>query len=622
MYWLWLLILSLLFGISGWAHAESRAANGSSTMRLEDFGAVGDDRTDCTEAFRRALAAARQSEGPDEIVLGEGRYRLGGVGKDCAVIEIQDMEDLVIRGEGRKTQVIITNPRQYAFWTHRCKNVLYRDFTIDYDPLPFTQGRIVAIDVNTGTFDLSLQPGFPDLGESYFRDSPDFWGMVFEPEQRQLKTDVIDHIFLRDWERVEGRTWRLQVKEGFRDALCQLETGDRFVQMARYHGSTVGFNQCEGGGVENMIMHASVSLAVAIVKSQGVSVRGLRVEYLPGSERLLASNGDGVHCQNNRRGPIIEDCLFEGLGDDAINIYGLPLLVREVRASDRIVVTGDSPLRRGDQLQIMDPRDGRIVAEVEAVSVEQKGEEAEIVLSRAVEGMRAGRAPQEAHVAFNLSACGAGYVIRNNHMRNHRRFGTLLAAGHGIVEGNTYEHLGGYGVVINNSPDWPEGPIPSDIIVRGNTFIGCGHAGGHGRARDGASLYVRAVRLGYQLATHRSARNLRIEGNSFLNPPGAAIFLGSVSGAELRDNRVYADPGARPWRKSASVILANCERISVDGLSVTDTRPETTAAVAIGADCAVGTNGVDIRGLETGISETAVRVSDHRGEALGPKRDR
>jgi len=110
MYWLWLLVLSLLFGLSGWAHAGPHAANRRNTLRLEAFGAIADDRTDCTEAFRRAVAEAQRSEGPDEIVLGEGRYCLGGVGKDRAVIEIQELEDLVIRGVGRKTEVIITNP--------------------------------------------------------------------------------------------------------------------------------------------------------------------------------------------------------------------------------------------------------------------------------------------------------------------------------------------------------------------------------------------------------------------------------------------------------------------------------------------------------------------------------
>ena len=40
--------------------------------------------------------------------------------------------------------------------------VTLRDIAIDYDPLPFTQGRVVGVNPAMGTFDLEVERGYGD----------------------------------------------------------------------------------------------------------------------------------------------------------------------------------------------------------------------------------------------------------------------------------------------------------------------------------------------------------------------------------------------------------------------------------------------------------------------------
>ena len=78
--------------------------------------------------------------GTKRIVVPRGRYRVAP----------RDRQHLLLRGF-KDTQIIadcvemICTETTRAITLTRCTNVTLRGFTIDYDPSPYTQGRIIAI---------------------------------------------------------------------------------------------------------------------------------------------------------------------------------------------------------------------------------------------------------------------------------------------------------------------------------------------------------------------------------------------------------------------------------------------------------------------------------------------
>lgn len=82
---------------------------------------------------------SRYRAGEREIVLPDGEVRCRGM------VELgREFRDLTIRG-GRDTKLVCTNLSD-LFFLNGCSNVTMRDFAVDYDPLPFTQGTVTAID--------------------------------------------------------------------------------------------------------------------------------------------------------------------------------------------------------------------------------------------------------------------------------------------------------------------------------------------------------------------------------------------------------------------------------------------------------------------------------------------
>ena len=49
-----------------------------------------------------------------------------------------------------------------ALTISHCTNVTVRGLVIDYDPLPYTQGRITAISSDKQIYDIELFHGYPD----------------------------------------------------------------------------------------------------------------------------------------------------------------------------------------------------------------------------------------------------------------------------------------------------------------------------------------------------------------------------------------------------------------------------------------------------------------------------
>jgi parallel beta-helix repeat protein len=189
----------------------------------------------------------------------------------------------------------------------------------------------------------------------------------------------------------------------------------------------------------------------------------------------------------------------------------------------------------------------------------------------------------DADVVFNLSTCGAGYIIRNNYFGNFRGRGLILRGINGLIESNIFERTSGPGIVIANEPHWPEGPMPRDVIIRGNQLKGVGvdaNAQGYGA--------IMVMGLGLNGAAPCPAvKNIRIENNVITDPPAQGIYIQSCTGVTLTGNRISAD-GSRVFPSSTGV--------------------------KIGASVAAGEEGIKISELETDLPSAAMSVMDQRNK--------
>lgn len=592
------------------------AAEPTAIFHVRDFGAVADGKTDSGPAIREAIGSAMAAGTSAEVVLDAGTYRVRPDARQTSCFPIRGAADLVVRGAGPETKILISDPATGGFSVGLGKHVTLRDFTVDYDPLPFCQGTIRAVDEKAGYFDLDIEAGFttPDA-ENFVKAMEPYgkWGMIVDPATRRIKAGTPDHYMTPRWEHRGDRVWRFFTdQEHYRRNLRHMRVGDSYVHLARGFGGVVSAHGCDGIRIENIVIHASPGLAVGLVGNRGqIVVRKLEVRFAPETSRLLTTNADGVHCQQNRSGPAISECYFEGMADDAINIYAPPNVLLEIRSPTEWLVSPGCQIAPGDRLQVLDPGTGQIRGQVKAVDVKRERRAFLLTLEDPFDGAVAGADHRVADTLYNLDACGAGFRIERNHMNGNRRYGCLLRAGAGVVQDNIFEDTTGAGVVLTNEPDWPEGPVPWGITIRGNRFVRGGTCLGYADSRHGA-LTVRACRLGHGLAEAGSVRDLIIEDNDFVDNLGAAMFLGGAVNVTVSQNRIRATLQAESLRNTGAIEVERCRGVVLSRNSVTDPRPATTSAVTILPSVEAGEAGVRITGLKTDLSPNAKTVDDRR----------
>jgi hypothetical protein len=590
-------------------------------FQVRDFGAVPDGKADSGHAIRAAIVAAmdaaRTARSPVEVVLEAGTYPVRPGRPRGVCFPIHQAANLTVRGAGKDTKIVITDPAAGGFSFALCQKVRVADLVVDYDPVPFCQGTIRAVDVEAGSFDLEVEPGYPTPDAENFAQAVEpygKWGMIMDPATRRIRSGTPDHYMTPRWEHREGRVWRFfTTEEHYRRGLTHMRIGDAYVHLARCHGSAVLAQGCDSIRIENVMVHAAPGLAVGLVGNRDeIVVRGLEVRFAPGTNRLLTTDADGVHCQQNRRGPVIEDCFFEGMADDAINVYAPPNVLREIRSPTQWLVSPGCLVVPNDRLQVLNPQTGRLRGEVRAVDVKVEQRAFLLTLDKPLAGAVAGADHRSADTLYNLDACGSGFQIRGNHMRGHRRYGCLLRAGGGLVENNTFEDTTGAGVVLTNEPDWPEGPVPWGIAIRGNRFLRGGTCLGYADSPHGAALSVRPARLGHGLAEAEAIRDVIIEHNEFQDRAGTALFIGGAHSVAVSNNRIHAAPSAELRRKGPTIQIERSSRVSLSDNAVSDPRLGTTAAVQINPTVARAEDGVRISGLDAKLHSQAQVVDDRR----------
>ena len=508
--------------------------------------------------IRMLLNEAIQS-GATQVTLPPGTYRMDLQKGEGAHLRIRGAKNLKILAD--QVLILCDKPLDAPLVQFlNCSNVTLRGISVDCDPPAFTQGIVKEINQAGRWIDVKIDEGY-ETDPSVFKNFRPV--SFFEQDRKTWKKGVAEI----DGPRIDVQPdgcWR--VVKVPKDRLSGIERGDpvlfpafgragmscrgsvemKFFDVTMYQSGSMAFHEHGGGG--------------------NTLLSGCRVMRRPGTSRLISTNADGFHCNNMRIGPTVENCSFEGMQDDGINVHGMVFKVFETPEGKRLKVVPykENTILQGDRLEFVSHTTGSLLGEFTVLAVRQLEDVSPERVKKYHNGFGQGRlyelildrpAPvDELDLIYNLNACGANFTIRNNHIGTNRYRGILLRGGPGLVENNTIMHTGSSGII--GMTDHLEGPYPRDLLIRNNTLVNNGMLP---YSFTGFGIMITTGEQGYAGELDRpKVKNIRIENNTIRGSAKDAIRIENAGDVELIGNTI-SETGRRQVtdKRPANITLIN-----------------------------------------------------------------
>ncbi len=537
---------------------DASAAAPAHVIPLRALGAVPGDGQDDTRAF---VAALRQATGQPEsrLVLEPGRYDLfldPAVRGEAALrhgLFIDKPRGVTIDGHGAE---LVVHDWRSLFIFREVSGLTVRYLTIDYARPPHCGGKVVAVHPAESAFDLEVAP--PYRAEAGLRVE----GVLgYDPAQSRPAFRGFDVYQING----ECKTPTALVRDGVMRVFLRADVAlpplgsHQIVRYGIYGRNAFTLLECRNVHFERVTIHAVPGMGV--YADQCTDVRMTRCTVARRGDLWQSTGADATHFNNCRGRIVLEDCTFDGMGDDATNIHCMYGLVA-ARVDDRTLHLvqarargwgeGDVPFplpQPGDRLEVGEAPEPLIpYGELCVEDARVLGKVTVVRLTAPLPArLAAGQVVANAMTA--PSACITRCTVRANRAR-----GMLIQSRDVQVTECLFEDISGAALHIASDADyWWEGLGVRDVTIRANTFRRCNY----GAARRKAAIDIFSDLKGRQSAAGVH-RGVRVVDNVVEEIDGAALYVGSVDGVVVTGNRFFGTT-------DAAVILANCRNVRVTG---------------------------------------------------------
>lgn len=490
----------LVLNAPGVQSQQFALGEGRKSFNVDEFGAKPDGITDSTPAIQAAIDKLQSLRGGYELIFSEGTYKLscenvwpsdGWTLPTASCFRIVNARGVKFRGQGAtKTNFKIMNPNVGFLTVIGSEDIVVSSFSVDYDPLPFTQGRMISKNTTFGYFDLELEDGYRDLSElggplfPQINSNPNriqIWGAWhFEANRPFLRENTNPLIPGLLGERVNGKTWRIFMQtDANKKTLSEfLDVGDRFAFSLRGYptGTTFWFKQVNNLTFEHISLYAASGLATIFVQNRGnIDVNDFQLRNKLGTTRLISGNADGLHFVDNLARLIIRNSFIEGQMDDPINIHGSGYKILSMPNSQTMSFDSDKPwayyqsdktgslFSVGQTVQIVNPISNRSKGLAQVKSVQTVNGITTLSLDKSIAGAEVGDALFIAEFSTPYA------VINGNTFGNSRGFFRIRSPGAVFAFNkfiNTFFGLNDALMISSEiDPNWVEGPLIAEHLT-------------------------------------------------------------------------------------------------------------------------------------------------------------
>ena len=552
-------------------------------INMADYGLL-PNQANSSSVLHEALTKIKASVSPnDEVVLnfGKGTYTFSSTDAKDYEYYISNHDQYPLRKigfhlegwnnltlDGRGAEFLFTG-RMIPFYVVNCTNTTLCNFSVDFTDPQITQAEILSNTPEDGTtFKMAPwvkcrigQNGRFEVYGSDWAMQPNS-GMNFEKKTRHIAYQTGDLWVVTDGVQDLGNgTFRApQWKE------AKVKPGT-IVTFRTYHRPCPGIvldhdNQTT---LQNVDMHYAEGMGLIAQRCTDITLDGFNVSLRGKNDpRYFTTQADATHFSQCKGHIKSVNGLYEGMMDDAINIHGVYLKVKEVINSQTIRCA----FEHGQAYGFAWGDVGDTIRFVSAFTMEEHQETYTILDIKpadkeTVKGCKQFIITLNRPMDKTLELATQDYGIENltwtptvyfakNVVRNNRARGALFSSPrHTVCENNLFDHTSGTAILLcGDCNGWYESGSCKDIVIRNNKFVNA-LTSYYQFTNAVISIYPEIPRLNDQQQYFHS--NILIENNKFTTFDEPILYAKSVNGLTFRKNKIKRSKAYAPfhWNKEA-----------------------------------------------------------------------
>lgn len=452
-------------------------------------------------------------------------------------------------------------------------NVTLKNFSIDFENPHIAQVEVINNDENEGiTFRVEPWVNYRINEGGVFETYGDGWkyqqytGIAFEKESRHIVYQTSD--LWIDTKQVQEVGDRLLHAPNWKDK--RLKPGT-IVAMRTWERPAPGIflDHSSNTYINNVTVHYAEGMGLLAQRCCDIRLNRFNVCLKKNDARYFTTQADATHFSQCKGMIRSEYGLYEGMMDDAINVHGIYLKVKERRDDSTLVCSyehnqawgfawGDA----GDSVCFVKSKTMEMLKDINIIKeIKPYGNET-------IKGAKAFIITFEEELPKEIDA-GTSFGIENlswtpevifshNIVRNNRARGALFSSPlRTVCEDNIFDHTSGTAILLcGDCNGWYESGAVRDLLIRNNTFINA-LTNMFQFTNAVISIYPEIPDLDNQVSHFHGGKKdaIVIEKNHFITFDKPLLYAKSVDGLIFRKNKVTRNHDYEPFHWNQEEIL-------------------------------------------------------------------
>lgn len=301
-------------------------------------------------------------------------------------VVIENKKDIIIDGNGAQIITQYINSKEYkesadAILIRECKGVTIKNLTFDCSSPPNITAKVVSVDRENKNIIIKVFDEFEINGQELMMalNSADNEGSFnYHIQHYSLHPDpnivtlIQDEILLANTyysaknEYLGGNRFKIYLPVDKKYE--KLTVGETIcIRHSMYGPSLITIRQSDDTLLKDITIFSAPGMGIMVFpRSNNLTVDTLNMIKKEGSNVLMSGNCDGIHLTGLSGKFIMRNCIFDSLGDDALNVHSTAATVTQIIESEKIKCnyckkTKDGQLSekwcsQGDIIKVFEPK--------------------------------------------------------------------------------------------------------------------------------------------------------------------------------------------------------------------------------------------------------------------------